>query len=101
MVDVDPDMALPYVLRDDLGRNNPRFGRGLAQCRARTVHLDGVPTRSCVTLTAAAGRRRVTTLAELGTPEAHIGHQRMLDPGCYRCSNCHQAELSPDQCTPF
>lgn len=66
---VDPEMPLLYALRDDLGLNNPKFGCGLAQCGACTVHLDGVPTRSCVTPVAAAEGRHVTTLAGLGTPE--------------------------------
>ena len=48
-VDADPDMPLLYALRDDLGLNNPHFGCGLAQCGACTVHLDGQPTRSCIT----------------------------------------------------
>ena len=43
----DPDMPLLYALRDDLALNNPRFGCGLGQCGACTVHVDGVPTRSC------------------------------------------------------
>jgi nicotinate dehydrogenase subunit A len=44
----DPDMPLLYALRDDLGLNNPRFGCGLGQCGACTVHIDGRPARSCV-----------------------------------------------------
>ena len=48
-IEAEPDMPLLYALRDDLGMNNPRFGCGLAQCGACTVHLNGVPVRSCVT----------------------------------------------------
>ena len=48
-VDADPDMPLLYVLRNDVGLNNPHFGCGLAQCGACTVHLDGEPVRSCAT----------------------------------------------------
>lgn len=47
-IEADPDMPLLYALRDDLGLGNPRFGCGLAQCGACTVHLDGEATRSCV-----------------------------------------------------
>ena len=68
-VDADPDMPLLYALRDDLGLNNPHFGCGLAQCGACTVHLDGKPTRSCVTPLAEVGNRKIVTLAGLGTPE--------------------------------
>jgi nicotinate dehydrogenase subunit A len=65
----DPEMPLLYALRDDLGFNNPRFGCGLAQCGACTVHVDGVPVRSCVTSVSSVANRKVTTLAGLGTPE--------------------------------
>ena len=68
-IDADPDMPLLYALRNDLGLNNPHFGCGLAQCGACTVHLDGQPTRSCVTPLSAVGEAKVVTLAGLGTPE--------------------------------
>ncbi len=62
-------MPLLYALRNDLGLNNPKFGCGLAQCGACTVHLDGQPVRSCVTPLSAVGNGKVVTLAGLGTPE--------------------------------
>ena len=68
-VNADPDMPLLYALRDDLGLNNPHFGCGLAQCGACTVHLDGQPTRSCITAISTVGDAKITTLAALGTPE--------------------------------
>jgi nicotinate dehydrogenase subunit A len=76
-VTADPDTPLLYVLRDDLGLNNPRFGCGLAQCGACTVHLDGQPIRSCVTPVSAVGAAipaknlppAIATLAGLGTPD--------------------------------
>ena len=68
-VTADPDTPLLYVLRDDLGLNNPHFGCGLAQCGACTVHLDGQPIASCVTPISAVGTAKITTLAGLGTPE--------------------------------
>jgi nicotinate dehydrogenase subunit A len=68
-VEADPDMPLLYALRNDLGLNNPKFGCGLAQCGACTVHLDGKPIRSCVTPMSAVGNGKVVTLAGLGTPE--------------------------------
>ena len=66
----DPDMPLLYALRDELGMNNPRFGCGLGQCGACTVHVDGVAVRSCITPVSAVGDGAVTTLAGLGS-EAH------------------------------
>ena len=68
-IDADPDMPLLYALRDDLKMNNPRFGCGLAQCGACTVHLNGQPIRSCVTPVSTVGDAKVVTMAGLGTPE--------------------------------
>src|SRR5436853_5953144 len=68
-VEVAPETPLLYVLRDELGLNNPHFGCGLAQCGACTVHVDGAPTRSCSMPVSAATGTKVTTLAGLGTPE--------------------------------
>ena len=68
-IDADPAMPLLYALRDDLGMANPKFGCGLAQCGACTVHVDGRPTRSCVTPLGAVKGKAITTLAGLGTPE--------------------------------
>jgi aerobic-type carbon monoxide dehydrogenase small subunit (CoxS/CutS family) len=68
-VDADPAMPLLYALRADVGLDNPKFGCGLAQCGACTVHVDGRPTRSCVTPVGAVKGRKITTLAGLGTPE--------------------------------
>ena len=65
----DPEMPLLYALRDEIGLNNPRFGCGLAQCGACTVHVDGEAVRSCVTPVASVKDKRVTTLAGLGTPD--------------------------------
>jgi aerobic-type carbon monoxide dehydrogenase small subunit (CoxS/CutS family) len=87
----DPDMPLLYALRDDLGLTNPRFGCGLAQCGACTVHVDGEAVRSCVTPVASVQDKQITTLAGLGTPEhphplqtAYIAEQV---PQCGYCIN--------------
>ena len=69
-VDVDdPDMPLLYVLRDELGMNNPRFGCGLGQCGACTVLVNGEPTKSCVTPLSSVAKSPVTTLAGLGSEQ--------------------------------
>src|SRR6516225_416240 len=68
-VEVAPDTPLLYVLRNELGLNNPHFGCGLAQCGACTVHVDGAPTRSCSLPVSAAAGTKVTTLAGLGIPD--------------------------------
>src|ERR1700757_1952115 len=65
----DPDMPLLYALRDNLALHGPKFGCGLAQCGACTVHVDGKATRSCVTPVRQVANRSVTTLEGLGNPE--------------------------------
>ena len=85
----DPDMPLLYALRDDLGLNNPRFGCGLGQCGACTVHIDGRPVRSCVTPVSSVGDSKITTLAGLGTPEKpHPIQQAWLDEQVSQCAYC-------------
>lgn len=66
-VDADPAMPLLYALRNDLNLNNPKFGCGRAQCGACTVHVNGAPTRSCVTPVGSVAGKNVTTLSGLGT----------------------------------
>jgi aerobic-type carbon monoxide dehydrogenase small subunit (CoxS/CutS family) len=90
-IEGDPAKPLLYTLRDELGLNNPRFGCGLAQCGACTVHLNGVPVRSCVMPTSAAKGKEITTIAGLGTDEhphpiqaAYIEEQV---PQCGYCTN--------------
>ena len=64
----DPDMPLLYALRDNLGLHGPRFGCGLGQCGACTVHVDGNAVRSCVTPLSAVGKKKIVTLEGLGSP---------------------------------
>ncbi len=88
-VEADPDMPLLYALRNDLGLNNPHFGCGLAQCGACTVHVDGQPTRSCVTPLSAVGKSEVTTLAGLGTPEKpHPLQTAYVEEQVLQCGYC-------------
>jgi nicotinate dehydrogenase subunit A len=61
----DPDMPLLYVLRDNLGLRGPRFGCGLGQCGACTVHLDGNAVRSCITPLSGVGKKKIVTLEGL------------------------------------
>jgi nicotinate dehydrogenase subunit A len=65
----DPDMPLLYALRDDLGLRGPRFGCGLGQCGACTVHIDGNAVRSCVTPLSSVGKKKIVTLEGLGTTD--------------------------------
>jgi isoquinoline 1-oxidoreductase alpha subunit len=74
-VDVDEDMPLLWVLRDTLGLTGTKFGCGIGQCGACTVHVDGQATRSCVTLAGAVGDAKVVTIEGL---QAHGDHPVQL-----------------------
>ncbi len=88
-VDAAPEMPLLYALRGDLGLNNPKFGCGLAQCGACTVHLDGQPARSCMLPVSAARGREVTTIAGLGTPQKpHPLQTAWLEEQVPQCGYC-------------
>lgn len=88
-VEVPADKPLLYVLRDELALDNPRFGCGLAQCGACTVHLDGEPLRSCVTPATAVANRHVTTLRGLGTAASpHPLQQAWIDEQVPQCGYC-------------
>jgi nicotinate dehydrogenase subunit A len=84
----DPDTPLLYVLRNELGLHGPRFGCGLGQCGACTVHLDGAAVRSCVTpLSSVTGR--IVTLEGLGTDAApHPVQQAFIDEQAVQCGYC-------------
>ena len=86
----DPEMPLLYVLRDDLGLHGPRFGCGLGQCGACTVHIDGAAVRSCVTpLSAVDAKQKVVTLEGLGTPEKpHPVQKAFIDEQAAQCGYC-------------
>jgi len=85
----DPQMPLLYALRDDLGLHGPRFGCGLGQCGACTVHLDGAAARSCQIPVSAAVGKKVVTLEGLGTPaKPHPLQQAFIDEQAVQCGYC-------------
>jgi nicotinate dehydrogenase subunit A len=88
-VDGDPECPLLYVLRDDLGLNNPRFGCGLGQCGACTVLVNGVPTRSCMLPAGRAAGKEIVTLEGLGTPEhPHPVQRAFIEAQAFQCGYC-------------
>jgi len=86
----DPAMPLLYVLRDNLSLHGPRFGCGLGQCGACTVHIDGAAVRSCVTpLSAVDTKQKVVTLEGLGSPERpHPVQKAFIDEQAAQCGYC-------------
>ena len=86
----DPAMPLLYVLRDNLGLHGPRFGCGLGQCGACTVHIDGAAVRSCITpLSAVGAKQNVVTLEGLGSPQKpHPVQKAFIDEQAAQCGYC-------------
>jgi nicotinate dehydrogenase subunit A len=86
----DPDMPLLYALRNDLALHGPRFGCGLGQCGACTVHLDGRAVRSCiVAVSAVAEGQTIVTLEGLGTPDRlHPVQKAFIDAQAAQCGYC-------------
>ena len=88
-VRASPDTPLLYVLRDELGLNGPKFGCGLGQCGACTVHLGRTAVRSCITPVSTVGAQPVTTIEGLGTPERpHRVQQAFIDEQAAQCGYC-------------
>jgi isoquinoline 1-oxidoreductase alpha subunit len=93
-VEVPPDMPLLWVLRDVVGLTGTKFGCGIAQCGACTVHLDGQATRSCVLPVAAVGERNVTTIEAIGNTAVGAKVQRAwLDFEVMQCGYCQPGQI--------
>lgn len=93
-VDVDSDTPLLWVLRDELDLKGTKFGCGMALCGACTVHVDGVPTRSCVTPIASVGTAAVTTIESIGQTE--LGNRvqtAWLDVDVMQCGYCQAGQI--------
>lgn len=85
----EPDTPLLFVLRNDLELNGPKFGCGLGQCGACTVHVDGAPRRSCVTALSAVADKEIVTLEGLGTPDRlHALQRAFIDEQAAQCGYC-------------
>ena len=93
-VDADPDMPLLWVLRDLLGMNGTKFGCGVALCGACTVHLDGIPRRSCVMPVSAAVGHAITTIEAIGTTAIGKKVQKAwLDCEVVQCGYCQSGQI--------
>ena len=93
-VDVPADMPLLWVLRDVIGLTGTKFGCGIAQCGACTVHLDGQPVRSCVLPVGSIGGKAITTIEAIGdTPSGQKIQQAWLDVDVVQCGYCQSGQI--------
>jgi isoquinoline 1-oxidoreductase alpha subunit len=93
-VDVPPDMPLLWVLRDVVGLTGTKFGCGMALCGACTVHVDGMPTRSCVTPVSAVAGKKITTIEAIGeTPSGKKVQKAWLDLEVVQCGYCQSGQI--------
>ena len=93
-VEAPDDMPLLWVLRDLLGLTGTKFGCGIAQCGACTVHLDGQPVRSCMLPLSAVGKRAVTTIEGVGANSAGAKVQKAwLDLEVIQCGYCQSGQI--------
>ena len=93
-VDVPDNMPLLWVLRDVLGMTGTKFGCGIAQCGACTVHLDGRPVRSCQMPASAIGDHAITTIEGIGkTPAGAKVQKAWLDEEVVQCGYCQSGQI--------
>ena len=93
VVDVAPETPLLWVLRDTLGLTGTKFGCGIAQCGACTVHLDGEPARSCVTPVSAAQHARITTIEGLSPDGSHPVQRAWEETDVPQCGYCQAGQI--------
>lgn len=93
-VDVEPDMPLLWVLRDALNITGPKYGCGIAQCGACTVHIDGQAVRSCQALIGELDGAEVTTIEGLGQPASlHAVQQAWIAGQVAQCGYCQAGQI--------
>ena len=92
-VDVDPDTPLLWVLRDDLKLTGTKFGCGIAQCGACTVHLDGMPRRSCITPISSIEGAKVTTIEGIAGKEVDAVIRAWVALDVPQCGYCQSGQV--------
>lgn len=92
-VDVSPDTPLLWVLRDHIGLVGTKFGCGVAQCGACTVHLNGIATRSCVLPISAIGTQQITTIEGLSEDGSHPVQKAWIEEDVSQCGYCQAGQI--------
>ena len=91
--DVEPETPLLWVLRDTIGLTGTKFGCGIAVCGACTVHVNGLPARSCLTPVSAVGDAEITTIEGLGATQIHRVQQAWIDHQVPQCGYCQSGMI--------
>ena len=92
-VDVDPGTPLLWILREDLGLTGTKYGCGIAQCGACTVHVDGEPLRSCAAPVRVVAGRKVTTIEGLSSRAAKAVQKAWVDLDVVQCGYCQSGQI--------
>src|SRR6202000_328029 len=92
-IDVDPTTPLLWVIREQVGLTGTKFGCGIAQCGACTVHVDGVATRSCSFPVSAAVGKKITTIEGLSKDASHPVQQAWLEIDVPQCGYCQSGQI--------
>ena len=91
--DSDPDTPLLWVIRDDIGLTGTKFGCGVAQCGACTVHVDGEARRSCVTPLKAAVGKEITTIEGISADISHPLQKAWIEEDVPQCGYCQSGQI--------
>jgi len=92
-LDIEPETPLLWVLRDEIGLTGTKFGCGIAQCGACTVHIDGVATRSCQVPVGSVGSAKVTTIEGLGSAALHPVQMAWVAEDVPQCGYCQSGQI--------
>ncbi|MEO1052360.1 MAG: (2Fe-2S)-binding protein [Bacteroidota bacterium] len=92
-VDVDPQMPLLWVIRDHIGLTGTKFGCGIAQCGACTIHLDGNAVRSCILPVAAVADKKITTIEGISENNDHAIQKAWIEEQVPQCGYCQSGQI--------
>jgi isoquinoline 1-oxidoreductase alpha subunit len=92
-VDADDDTPLLWALRDTLGLTGTKYGCGIGACGACTVHVDGQPTRACLTTISSVAGKSITTIEGIGAGKLHAVQQAWIDENVPQCGYCQAGQI--------
>ncbi len=92
-IEADPKMPLLWAIRDWVGLTGTKYGCGIAQCGACTVHLNGTPVRSCSLPVASAGEKEITTIEGISTDNSHPVQQAWIAEQVPQCGYCQSGQI--------